>query len=99
MAGEAFLNTTVKYNFLNGIGVNGTDAPAQSAAPTAAHATVSQAGTDSGDVAIQAATNSSPFGYVLAAEFEAHLAVSLNNAARIAEIIACLQAHGFMATA
>lgn len=93
----AFRNETIQWNFTNGIGVNGVSAPAQSAAPTAAHATVAQEGTDSGDVSIQAATNGTPFGYVAAAEFEAHLAVSLNNAVRIGEIIACLQAHGLMA--
>lgn len=80
------------------IGFFGATAVVQQSAPTAAHAAITQAGTDNGDVAIQAATNSSPYGYVTADEFEAHLALSINNRTRINEVITALQNLGLMAT-
>jgi hypothetical protein len=69
----------------------------QQAALTAAHAAITQAGTDSGDVAIQAATNSSPFGFVNAAEFEAAVGSLRNAMARLAEVEAVLEAFGLVA--
>lgn len=72
-------------------------AAAQGAALTAAHATLTQAGTDSGDVAIQAITTSTPAGFASTAEGEAVVATVINNAARLAEIEARLEAAGIIA--
>lgn len=72
-------------------------AATQGAALTAAHATITQAGTDSGDVAIQALTSTTPFGFVNAAEGEAVLACVLNAMVRLGEIEARLEAAGIVA--
>lgn len=79
------------------LGFFGTTPVVQQAAMTAAHAAIAQAGTDSGDVAIQAATNSSPFGFVNAAEFEAVVGSLRNAMARLAEVEAILEAYGLCA--
>lgn len=70
---------------------------AQGAALTAAHATLTQAGTDSGDVAIQALVQNTGFGFVLAAEGEAVIACVLNAMVRLGEIEARLEAAGIIA--
>lgn len=72
-------------------------AATQSVALTAAHASLTQAGTDSGDVAIQAITNSSPFGFANAAEGEAVVACVRNAMTRLGEIEAALEAAGIVA--
>lgn len=72
-------------------------AATQGAALTAQHATLTQAGTDSGDVAIQALTSSTPFGFANAAEGEAVIASVLNAMVRLAEIEARLEAAGIVA--
>lgn len=73
-------------------------AATQGAALTAAHATLTQAGTDSGDVAIQAMTSSTPFGFANAAEGEAVIACVLNAMVRLGEIEARLEAAGIVAS-
>lgn len=70
---------------------------AQSAALTAAHATLTQAGTDSGDVAVQALVQNTGFGFVNAAEGEAVIACVLNLMVRVGEIEAALEAAGIVA--
>lgn len=70
----------------------------QGAALTAAHATLAQAGTDSGDVAVQALVQNTGFGFVLAAEGEAVIACVLNAMARLGEIEARLEAAGIVAS-
>lgn len=95
---NAFIDQTLVHNFKNGAGFFGSKMTTQAAAPTAAHATITQAGTDTGDVAIQAATSTTPYGFVNAAEFEAVLAVVINNAARLSQVITALQSAGIMAT-
>jgi len=71
----------------------------QAAVPTAMHAAVTQAGTDSGDVAIQAAVQNTGFGFVDAAEFEAIVAMVINNNAVLTEIRTALINLGLMAAA
>lgn len=66
------------------------------AALTAQHATLTQAGTDSGDVAIQALTSSTPFGFANAAEGEAVIACVLNAMVRLAEIESRLEVAGIV---
>lgn len=72
-------------------------AATQGAALTAAHATLTQAGTDSGDVAIQALVQNTGFGFVNAAEGEAVIACVLNAMVRLAEVEARLEAAGIVA--
>lgn len=72
-------------------------AATQGAALTAAHATLTQAGTDSGDVAIQSLTSVMPFGFANAAEGEAVLACVLNAMVRLGEIEARLESAGIVA--
>lgn len=79
------------------VGFFGATPVAQQSALTSGHATFTQAGTDSGDVAIQAITNSSPYGFVNAAEGECIVAVALNNLTRIAEIETILSNYGLTA--
>lgn len=69
---------------------------ATGAALTAAETTLTNAGTAS-DYAIQALTNSSPFGFASQAEGETVVEVVLNNQARLNEIEARLQAAGIIA--
>lgn len=73
-------------------------AATQGAALTAAHATLTQAGTDSGDVAVQALTSVTPFGFANAAEGEAVVACVLNAMVRLGEIEARLEAAGIVAS-
>lgn len=68
----------------------------KSSAPTAAETTLTNAGSG-GDSAIQALTNTGPFGFVTAAEGEQVVETTLNNQARIGEIITALQRAGVMA--
>ncbi|MCB0384075.1 MAG: hypothetical protein KDD43_01685 [Bdellovibrionales bacterium] len=82
--------TSQKLGFFNATPV------VQPSAPTAAETTLTNAGTAS-DYAIQAMTNSSPFGFVTQAEGETVVEVVLNNQARIGEIVTALQALGLMA--
>ena len=82
------------------VGFFGTTPASQQAALTAQHATLTQAGTDSGDVAIQAAADSSAgaaFGFANAAEFEAVVACVLNLMTRVQELEDKLQAYGLLA--
>lgn len=72
-------------------------AATQGAALTVAHAALTQAGTDSGDVAIQAITSVTPFGFANAAEGEAVIACVRNAMVRLAEIEARLEAAGIVA--
>lgn len=65
------------------------------AALTTAATTLTNAGTAS-DYAIQALTNTSPYGFVTQAEGETVVDVVLNNQARINEIEARLQALGII---
>lgn len=78
-------------------GMHGTVA-VQSSAPTTELTDLTQAGTFTPDYAIQAITNSSPYGFANAAEGETVVSVVQANKVRIAEIITCLQAHGLMAS-
>jgi len=79
------------------VGFFGTTPASQQAALTAQHAALAQAGTDTGDVAIQAATNTGPYGFVNAAEFEAVVASLINLMTRVQELEDKLQAYGLLA--
>lgn len=79
------------------IGFFGETPVSQQTALTAQHATLTQAGTDSGDVAIQALVNVGPFGFVNAAEGEAVVACVLNLMVRVQELEDKLQAYGLLA--
>jgi len=74
----------------------GATAATQPTALTTALTTLTNAGTAS-DYAIQALTNSSPFGFVSQAEGETVVDVVLNNQARINELETKLQALGLIA--
>ena len=78
------------------IGFYGTTAVVQPTALTAASTTLTNAGTAS-DFAIQAMTQTTPFGFVTQAEGETVVDVVLNNQARINEIETKLQALGLLA--
>ena len=84
-------DTDQKLGFFNATPV------VQRSALTAAHAALTQAGTDSGDVAIQAITSSTPFGFANAAEGEAVVACVINAMARLAQIEAALETLGLVA--
>ena len=82
------------------VGFFGETPVAQQTALTAQHASLTQAGTDTGDVAIQAAVDSSggaAFGFANAAEFEAVVACVRNLMARVQELEDKLQAYGLLA--
>jgi hypothetical protein len=79
------------------IGFHGATPVIQASAMTAGHATVTQAGTDSGDVAIQAAVQNTGYGFVDAAEFEAIVAMVRNNNVRMLEVENILEGKGFVA--
>jgi len=82
------------------LGFFGTTAASQQSALTSQHAALTQAGTDSGDTAIQAAVDSgsaSSFGFANAAEFEAVVASLLNLQTRVQELEGALQAYGLLA--
>ena len=66
-------------------------------AATTALTDITQAGTFTPDYAVQAITNSSPFGFVNAAEAETVISVVQNNKTRLAELEAVLQAAGLIA--
>ena len=66
-------------------------------APTAAETTITNAGTAS-DYAIQALTNTSPYGFANQAEGETLVEVVLNNQARLNEAISALQSAGLMSS-
>jgi len=70
---------------------------AQQSALTTQHAALTQAGTDNGDVTIQAATSTTPFGFVNADEFEAVVACVVNLMTRVQELEDALQAYGLLA--
>ena len=59
---------------------------------------LTQAGTFTPDYAIQAITNSSPYGFANAAEGETVVKVVQANKVRIAEIEAVLEAYGLIAS-
>ena len=82
--------TSQKIGFYNATPV------VQPTALTTASTTLTNAGTAS-DYAIQALTNSSPFGFVSQAEGETVVDVVLNNQARLNEIETKLQALGLLA--
>jgi hypothetical protein len=82
--------TSQKLGFFNATPV------VQPTALTTAETTITNAGTAS-DYAIQALTNSSPFGFANQAEGETLVEVVLNNQARIGEIETKLQALGLLA--
>lgn len=82
--------TTNKLGFFNSTPV------VQQTALTATETTITNAGTAS-DYAIQALTNSTPYGFVTAAEGETLIEVVLNCQARINELETKLQALGFLA--
>ncbi len=67
------------------MGRNQRDEPTR-AAMTAQHTTLTQAGTDTGDTAIQALVQNTGFGFVLAAEGEAVIACVLNLMTRMTEV-------------
>lgn len=94
--GATVERTTIQTQFVNGVGFNDKEPIGKGAALTAAHATLTQAGTDSGDTAIQAVTNSSPFGFANAAEGEAVIACVRNLMVRVGELEARLQAAGLI---
>ena len=79
-----------------GLGFFNTTPVAQPAALTAAETTITNAGTAS-DYAIQAMTNSSPWGFANQAEGETLVEVVLNIQARQNEIETKLQALGLLA--
>jgi hypothetical protein len=81
------------------VGFYGATPTAQADLPAALHATLTQAGSDTGDVAIQAATNTTPYGFVVAAEFEAVVATVIANAATLADIRTALINIGIVAAA
>jgi hypothetical protein len=68
----------------------------QRTAFTSAVTTITNAGTP-GDYAIQALTQTSPWGFVEQDEGESLVEAVLNNQARIGEIEVLLQAFGFVA--
>jgi len=78
------------------LGFHAVTAVVQASALTAAETTLTNAGTG-GDSAIQAFTDTSPFGFVLAAEGEQVVETVLNNQARIAEIETVLSNLGLTA--
>ena len=78
------------------IGLWGVTPVVQPTALTAAETTITNAGTAS-DYAIQAMTNTSPYGFVTQAEAETLVEVVLNNQLRIAELESKLQAIGAIA--
>lgn len=79
------------------VGLYGATPVTQAAVPTAMHAAVTQAGSDTGDTAIQALTSTSPFGFVNAAEGEAIVAMVINNNAVLTELRTALINIGIMA--
>jgi hypothetical protein len=76
----------------NLVGFFGTAAVDQAAALTANLTTLTQAGTFTPDYAIQAMTNTSPYGFATLDEAETVLSVILNLQARVAELEAALDA-------
>ncbi len=78
------------------LGFFGISPTTQPTALTAQHATLTQAGTDNADVAIQAATNGG-WGFANADEFEAVVACVLNLMVRVQELEDKLQALGLLA--
>lgn len=78
------------------LGFFGTSPTTQQAALTAQHATLTQAGTDNADVAIQAALNGG-WGFANADEFEAVVACVINLMVRVQELEDKLQAYGLLA--
>lgn len=104
IAGTTALNsTTVTGDITHSggdVGFFGTTPASQQAALTAQHATLTQAGSDTGDVAVQAAVDSalaSSFGFANAAEFEAVVACVRNLMVRVQELEDKLQAYGLLA--
>lgn len=99
----SFASTTITGDLAHDggdVGFFGTAPTTQQTALTAQHASLTQAGTDSGDVAIQAATDSSmgaAFGFANAAEFEAVVACVINLMTRVQELEDKLQAYGLLA--
>jgi len=75
----------------------GATAVGQQSALTTQHAALTQSGTDNADVTIQAATNSSPYGFANADEFEAVVASLINLMTRVQELEDALQAYGLLA--
>jgi hypothetical protein len=78
------------------VGFHGSTPVVQASAPTTVETTLTNAGTAS-DWAIQALTNSTPYGFVTQAEGESLVEVVLNNQARLTEVIVALQAKGLIA--
>ena len=79
--------------------LNGDTTPvAQQSALTTELTDLTQAGSFTPDYAIQAITNSSPYGFVNAAEGETVISVVQNNKERLAEVEAVLEAFGFIAS-
>jgi len=78
------------------VGLYSTTPVAQASALTAALTTITNAGTAS-DYAIQAMTNTTPYGFVTQAEAETLVEVVLNNQARINEIETALANIGITA--
>lgn len=79
------------------LGFYGVAEVAQASALTAAETTLTNAGT-AADYAIQAMTNTSPYGFVTQAEGETVVEVVLNNQARINEIATALENLGLIGT-
>lgn len=90
--------TCLGYDADDLISFHGATPCDQTAAPTTELTDLTQAGSFTPDYAIQAITNSSPYGFVSAAEGETVVKVVQANKVRIAEIIACLQEKGLMAS-
>ena len=72
------------------IGFYGATPVTQGAALTTQLTTITQAGTFTPDYAIQAVTNTTPFGFVTADEAETLISTVLNLQARLAELEARL---------
>lgn len=79
------------------VSLHGVTPVIQSVAVTTALTDLTQAGSFTPDYAIQAITNSTPYGFVNAAEGETVVKVVQANKVNIAEIYAALKAHGIMA--
>jgi len=80
-----------------GVGFYGSSTTSQASALTTALTQITQAGTFTPDYAIQAVTNTSPYGFATADEAETLVSIILNLQTRVDELESKLQAYGLLA--
>lgn len=90
--------TCLGYDADDLIAFHGATPCDQSDAPTAELTALTSNGSSSADYAIQALTNSTPYGFKTADEGETVLEVIINLQTIVGEIVDCLQEKGLMAS-